>query len=410
MIVFAQNTGSRLVYTLDFVLKEQLGLSYELTSSYERFKKSKQPKINYSVLFFSDALNIKPYRLLSTHLIQEVEEDALGEDIFAFVFYMLSRYEEYTDKNRDKHGRFSAKQSLLYRLKKQEYPVVDILILNLGKTLKSKFPEVEIKTNKFKKQPTIDIDQVFKYKEKSLLRNLGGALKHWREEGVEKTKDRMLVSLNVKKDPWDLESMDWLSSIKRILGEDIEPPILFFLLADYSKYDKNISPDNPVFQKRIKKMSDKYKVGIHPSYFSHKSLQKLVQEKNRLEKITEKTVTKSRQHYIKLQLPQTYRNLIKIGIKEDYSMGFADSVGFRAGTSHSFWWYDLEKEQTTDLRIHPFCAMDVTLKNYMKLSPEKAKNKIEKLKQKVKENGGVFCVIFHNESLSGRGEWSNYFL
>ena len=102
-------------------------------------------------------------------------------------------------------------------------------------------------------------------------------------------------------------------------------------------------------------------------------------EKERLENITDKPLLRSRQHYIKLFLPSTYRFLLEIGITDDYSMGFTDEIGFRAGTSHSFQWYDLSNEIETQLKVHPFCVMDVTLKNYLKLTPQQAVEKLNEL-------------------------------
>src|SRR5690606_39014471 len=82
--------------------------------------------------------------------------------------------------------------------------------------------------------------------------------------------------------------------------------------------------------------------------------------------------TNSRQHYIKFSLPETYRNLIEIGIKADYSMGYPDHIGYRASTGHSFLWYDLWKDEMTSLEVHPFEIMEVTLKKYMQLNPQQS--------------------------------------
>ena len=121
-----------------------------------------------------------------------------------------------------------------------------------------------------------------------------------------------------------------------------------------------------------------------------------------------KPITKSRQHYIKLHLPQTYRNLLTIGITDDYSMGFADSIGFRAGTSFDFYWYDLLNEEQTNLKIHPFCVMDVTLKDYMKLRWEHGNFVLKRLEEDVQKVDGTMTLIAHNESLSGYAEWAKW--
>ena len=80
---------------------------------------------------------------------------------------------------------------------------------------------------------------------------------------------------------------------------------------------------------------------MHPSYFSLKDAAILKKEKLRLENIINTPVTFSRQHYLRLSIPETYQNLIDLDIEEDYTMGYAKTVGFRASTCTPFYFYDL---------------------------------------------------------------------
>ena len=86
-------------------------------------------------------------------------------------------------------------------------------------------------------------------------------------------------------------------------------------------------------------------------------------------------------------------------------MGYPDQVGFRAGTSQSFYWYDLENDLQTKLRIHPFCVMDVTLKQYLKLNPEQAFRQVQQILVQLKALRGQFTIIWHNSSFYGREGW-----
>ena len=89
-------------------------------------------------------------------------------------------------------------------------------------------------------------------------------------------------------------------------------------------------------------------------------------------------------------------------------MGYAETIGFRAGTAHAFRWFDLSANEVTVLELHPFCVMDVTLKNYMNLPPQQAIDTIQMLINKVKEVNGTFAAIWHNETISDWGEWEGW--
>ena len=109
-----------------------------------------------------------------------------------------------------------------------------------------------------------------------------------------------------------------------------------------------------------------------------------------------------------LHFPQTYQNLIAEGIQEDYSMGYPSKPGFRAGTAIAFPWYDLSKEEETTLLVHPLQVMDVTLKEYMDLSPDEAVSSIKNIIEQVRNVHGVFTLCWHNSSFSEIGSWTTW--
>jgi signal transduction histidine kinase len=89
-------------------------------------------------------------------------------------------------------------------------------------------------------------------------------------------------------------------------------------------------------------------------------------------------------------------------------MGYADYAGFRASICTPFPFYDLDQDLPTNLVIHPFAVMDGTLKDYMKLSPEKATETINELISEVKRVGGTFMPLWHNQSLNNEDEWKGW--
>jgi hypothetical protein len=111
---------------------------------------------------------------------------------------------------------------------------------------------------------------------------------------------------------------------------------------------------------------------------------------------------------LKIEYPVTFRNLLKAGISEDYSMGYASETGFRAGICIPFYFYDLERETTTGLLLIPFQVMDVTLQQYLELKPDEAWEEIQNLMNEVKNVNGTFVSVWHNESVNDRGHWKGW--
>jgi len=179
----------------------------------------------------------------------------------------------------------------------------------------------------------------------------------------------------------------------------------FFLLGNYGKHDKNLAHNQEILRMLIKHTSQWSQVGIHPSMGSNSSMRQLKKEITRLKNITGHEVTKSRQHYLMLSLPETYQALISQRIEEDYTMGYADHIGFRAGTCSPFPWYDISKEQGTSLYLFPTAVMDSTLKDYMGLSIEESIVQMKKLRKTVEAVRGKFVILWHNHSAARQGEW-----
>jgi len=270
----------------------------------------------------------------------------------------------------------------------------------MAEKISGQFPEFKIRKRVFQFVTSIDIDNAWAFKNKSLPVSVGAILKAVSHGRWNELKQRLVVFLGLQKDPYDTYKYI-LDSYKGLLCH-----ILFFILiGDRERYDRNISFRNKNFRQLIQHLSSVCEVGIHPSYASNYKPWLFETEKERLEDIMQKPVTKSRQHFLKLKMPQTYQQLQKVGISDDYTMGFASLVGFRAGICTAFHFFDLSRNQRTEQMIHPFQVMDVTLKNYLKMDPEQAWQHIEKLMHEVKNVNGTFISLWHNESLKDSGQW-----
>jgi hypothetical protein len=146
-------------------------------------------------------------------------------------------------------------------------------------------------------------------------------------------------------------------------------------------------------------------IGIHPSFYSSVFPGKIIIEKERLENISCKKIFRSRQHFLKFKLPDTYNALLSAGITEDYSMGFSKITGFRAGTCKPFYFYDLKGEKETKLKIFPVTFMDGTLMN---LDSDEASEKILQLLKEVEKVDGIFIPLWHNHTISETEEFATW--
>ena len=119
-------------------------------------------------------------------------------------------------------------------------------------------------------------------------------------------------------------------------------------------------------------------------------------------------VTKSRQHFLKLTLPETYNQLSDLGIIEDYTMGYASAIGFRASICSAFTFYNLDIETILPIKIHPFAVMDATLLYYLKLSPQASLLQISSLIEEIKNVNGTFMSLWHNDTFSNYNQWEGW--
>jgi hypothetical protein len=204
-----------------------------------------------------------------------------------------------------------------------------------------------------------------------------------------------------RKDPHDV--YDWLNVLHKTYNLH---PVYFFLLAHKRKgYDKNTSPYSPLLQQLIKAHAEKYTIGIHPSWQSGDNDQLLHDEISLLSRFINKPVHHSRQHYIRMKFPETYREILNEGILYEYSMGYGSINGFRASVSSSFYWYDLLKDEQTKLLVHPFCYMDANAYFEQHLSAEEAVNEMQHYHDIVKSVDGEFSIIMHNHFLTEDKQW-----
>jgi len=168
----------------------------------------------------------------------------------------------------------------------------------------------------------------------------------------------------------------------------------------------------PIIQKPflllVKRLGDYARIGIHPSYASNEEEGLLATELLRLSEILNQDIRFSRQHYLKLEMPATYRTLLRHNITCDFTMAYASQPGFRAGICTPYPFYDLELEKECRLTVVPLTVMDGTMRDYLGLSPTEALQVVRQLMAEVEEVGGCFVSLWHNDSLCDCGPWKGW--
>ncbi len=415
--IYSQQTSPRLEYTIKYIFNHFFNTEYLLTTNENQFENAKGVKINYSPKVYDNVINIYSDKLLFQTGTNEIKPKyfsnngkhylflspnqnySLPYDIFSAVFYMISRYEEY-----GKGFDFRYIHSIAYKHNFLRQPVVNIWLDELHILINKMFPqEQNIKMPKYQYISTIDIDNAYAYKYKGIIRYALSTTRSIILNDMEDIKTRLATTTNKRKDPYD--TYDYIKQIHKQVN--ITPKI-FILLSNYGKLDKNLHYKNKKYRKLIKELDQFAEVGIHPGYASNFNKNKLKEEIKRLEDILNRKITISRQHFLVLSFPYTYQTLLENGIQEDYSMGYSRSLGFRAGTTVPFFFYDLEKEKETTLKIYPFAVMDITLNKYMGHTPCTAIEETSKFIKYAKKYGGYFISAWHNESLSEYKHWNQW--
>ncbi|MFZ4740311.1 MAG: polysaccharide deacetylase family protein [Bacteroidales bacterium] len=418
MLIYTIKECNRIKYIFKLYFQELLGIVISFTTNSEEFIAYQDIKINYSEQELSDEIffcssnilfetNIREQNCKFINFDNEVaffavtnKKSYMPFDPFAAGFYLVTRYEEYLPYIKDQYGRFSADQSIAYKNYFLKKPLINIWALKIASIIKDKYPDFKISNNTFQFIPTLDIDCAYAYKLKGIIRSVGGYSKSFIKLNFKDIIERTKVLSGFGKDHFDTYDFQHEMQQKYKLH-----PIYFILYAEYGDFDKNIPLNNSKFHSLIKMLNDEADVGIHPSYASNKDIKVLKKEIEMLSKVLNRQITKSRQHFLKLDLPHTYRNLIDLDITDDYTMGYASEIGFRASICSSFYFYDLELDIETNLKIHPFAFMEGTLRDYLNIHADKALNHIKPLIDEVKAVNGTFICLWHNESLSNQYRW-----
>ncbi len=236
-------------YILDIIFNEFLGLDYTLhlgSKDYEIELKNKK------LLIIEDKFFNKYSKDLEYLHIDNVPSKIEELDIFSASFFMLTRWEEYVNKNRDSHDRFPAYESLAFKQGFLDRPVVNEYVEELKSMLFEVDDSLAFKEREFKMLLTHDIDHLYQWKNwKQVLRiSLGDIVKRRSLFlAMERVAEYFLIKRNKIKDPFD--TFDWLMDKSESIGLKSR---FYFMSGGVTSYDNNYKIDEKKSLELIEKI------------------------------------------------------------------------------------------------------------------------------------------------------------
>ena len=417
LLIYSETLGPRLVYTCTVLFREVSVVPYSLTNSREAYLSYAGPRLNYSRQRITenevwmvphgllwqkgtDVQHIQVSRDLGYPAFFQTGGD-VPFDLLASAFFLVSRYEEYLPHETDDFGRYHHRQSLAYREGFLQRPLVNEWMKNFRETLRKRFPGFYLAEPVFRYTPTYDIDIAYAYRFRPPVRALGGAVRDLLQGRSAQLSRRWNTLRGRQADPFDV--YEWLDAMH--MRYRLRPVYFFLLAARTSAYDRNLDPRHPAMRSLVRYHALGYATGIHPSWQSGDDHAMIDTEMAQLKAITGLTVTNSRQHYLRMRIPDTLRRLEQAGILDDYTMGYGTMNGFRASIATPYTWYDLQEERASALRLHPFGYMDANAMFAEQITPSKAFEQLQGMHNRVKSCGGTFYTIHHNHFL---GDYPGY--
>jgi len=323
-------------------------------------------------------------------------------DILSSTFFMLSRWEELQSNQFDNHGRFPAQQSVAYTYEFLERPIVDEYAAIFAMWLSVLRPEWRPMWRKPTYHISHDIDVVRRSPTiTKTIKNAGADILKYRSPTQLR---RTLRALHQPTADEYFYRIGYLADLSQKYGLSSE---FYFMATEPSGHDNGYNPDTKPLAKLYRDLdSANHVVGFHPGYHTFNNVERLIEEKQRLENAVGQRLTNGRQHFLRFRASNTWKHWYEAGLKLDSTLGYAEFSGFRAGTSFPFQPFDIRQDQLIPLIEVPLIVMDVSLIGYRRLLPTQAFATAEKLLDRVYKVGGNFSLLWHNTSFWGR--WQPY--
>jgi hypothetical protein len=334
----------------------------------------------------------------------------LALDVFGSAFFMLSRYEEAVQPQRDWADRFPSGASLAQGEGFLDRPLVDEYLEILWRELSRLWPSLVRRPSAYRLRLSHDLDWPYATLGVPVgvtLRKLAGDLlvRHSASLGLQRFRSMVAGDGGAY-------ALDPHNTFEFIMdtNEGAGHRGVFNFISGHTapgNMDGVYSLDQPWIRHLLRRFRDRgHEVGLHPSFMTFRDGQALGSELANLHRAAEAEGIRQeawggRQHYLRWEASTTWRLYEEAGLTYDSTLGYADRPGFRCGTCHPYRTYDLQERHPFRLVERPMVAMDGTFfwKEYLGLPMEKALGAIQPLVEQCRAYAGEFVLLWHNTHL-----------
>lgn len=368
-------------------------LPSEVKSFEDKFLTKSEFKVIYGNEFFSH--NVENGKLCFR----------FGIDIFASSFFMLTRWEEYVIKTRDKHNRFPGKKSVAVKNNFQRRPVVNEYIELIWSYLEFCGLDVERKSRSYVLLLTHDVDIFERYNTtfKYFRAMLGDIVQRKRPSLIFKTTiDYLKVKLKKLNDNYD--TFDLLMDISDEFGVKSH---FYFIPAQKREEDFEYDIKDKKVRASISRILERgHYVGLHGSYRAFDDPILFSMELKRFNMI-QFELTEGRQHFLRFKNPDTWQIWEDNNMKSDSTLAYEDDIGFRCGTCYDYSVFNILTRERLKLKEYPLIAFDGPLKLKYP-DPGDFFNECIKINNVVRKYNGCFVFLWHNNNIN-HPDWQDYF-
>ncbi len=335
-------------------------------------------------------------------------------NIVGLIFWNLNRIEEFNNENYDSHNRFPGNASNAYLNNYLNRPIIDEWIYIFIQLVKELWPNVPIKKHNSKKMISCDVDLPFEIElnKMSFFKNIISLIKNKNNYDIIKKYIKNFYDLSISIENGDnyYNNIRWILDINEKYNNKV---IFYFLSGSTHPLDPKYSLNNKLIRNIILEIISRgHDVGIHPSYMTYidgKLMNKQVSNFNKSLKNLglDLQQLKSRQHFLRWNSKLTPLILHESGITNDSTLGYADQIGFRCSTSHSYRMYDPVNDKLLGLYQSPLLLMETTVfdKRYLNLPYDfNTLSKVNDIKNKAMASGGSFNMLWHNSSFNDKND------